>query len=186
MLYINLKNDGLLIYPYSIEQLKIDNYNTSFTDTIDTDYDLLQEYSVYKVNLTQPPTYDTINQKIIEITPILNPTDNSWYQNWEVVEKTPEEVVISIADAKRNLQNAVQNRLDSFAQTRNYNSMLSCCSYATSTNTKFQQEAQYCVQMRDAYWSACYSILQQFESGQRSMPTIEQLLGELLVLQWPN
>ena len=62
---------------------------------------------------------------------------------------TPEQI-------KKEITNATSQRLDSFAQTRNYGSILSACTYATSTNPQFAKEGQYCVNMRDDTWCKLY------------------------------
>jgi hypothetical protein len=82
--------------------------------------------------------------------------------------------------------NAVQKRLDDFARTRNYDGILSACTYATSTVPKFKAEGQYAVEARDATWAKCYEVLAAVESGSRPMPTLDELLAELPVLSWPN
>lgn len=183
MLYIKVMN-GTVIYPYSVQQLQYDNPNTSFSPNIYSDTEALSAFNVFKVESASIPQYDTIYYKVLEGTPELQ--NNTWYQTWITEPCTAEEVSANIETAKINLQNAVQDRLDSFARTRNYDGVLSCCSYATSTNTKFQQEAQYCVQARDAHWAACYTILQEFEAGTRAIPTVEELLSLMPALQWPN
>ena len=82
---------------------------------------------------------------------------------------------------------ATQARLDTFAQTRHYDGILSACSYATSTLPKFQAEGQYCVQARDATWAALYTILAQVEAGERPLPAgYAELEAELPVLAWPD
>ena len=81
---------------------------------------------------------------------------------------------------------AVQKPLDDFARTRNYDSILSACTYATSTVPKFAAEGQYCVAARDATWVKCYEVLAAAEAGSRPMPTLDELLAELPVLTWPN
>ena len=80
---------------------------------------------------------------------------------------------------------AVQSHLDAFAQTRNYDGILSAATYATSTVPKFQAEGQYAVEARDATWAACYSILADVQGGQRAMPSQDELLAELPALVWP-
>jgi hypothetical protein len=92
--------------------------------------------------------------------------------------KTLEEI-ISIFATK------VQARLDAFARTRNYDGILSACTYATSTNPKFAADGQYCVQIRDATWAKCYEILNAVQSGQRPMPSWKELEAELPTLEWP-
>ena len=82
--------------------------------------------------------------------------------------------------------NGVQQHLDTFARTRNYDSNLSACTYATSTVPKFKAEGQYAVEARDATWAKCYEVLAAVEAGTRPMPTLDELLAELPVLTWPN
>ena len=80
----------------------------------------------------------------------------------------------------------VQQHLDAFAHTRNYDGIMPACTYATSTVPKFATEGQYAVEARDATWAKCYEILADVESGTRPMPTLDELLAELPVLTWPN
>lgn len=92
----------------------------------------------------------------------------------------------SIEQTLEEYQVAVQQRLDTFAQTRNYDGILSACTYATSAVARFKTEGQYCVSVRDATWAKCYEILDAVNSNSRPMPTLEQLMSELPVLSWPN
>lgn len=83
------------------------------------------------------------------------------------------------------LTNAVQSHLDSTARTRNYDGILSACTYATSTVPRFKAEGQACVNWRDAVWSACYGVVATVQAGQRSVPTPEELIAELPPMVWP-
>lgn len=80
----------------------------------------------------------------------------------------------------------VQHHLDAFAQTRNYDGILSATTYATSRVPEFKAEGQYAVEARDATWAMCYEILAAVEAGSRPVPTLDELLAELPVLVWPN
>lgn len=81
----------------------------------------------------------------------------------------------------------VQDRLDAFARTRNYDNILSACTYATSSITKFRLEGQYCVDIRDQTWATLYQILDDVQNGIRTMPTDYQEVEPLLpVLVWPT
>lgn len=92
---------------------------------------------------------------------------------------TPEEL-------QRNFSAAIQLRLDTFAGTRNYDSILSACTYATSTVAKFKTEGQACVNLRDATWAAAYDVLSKVQAGQRPMPTgIADIEADLPALVWP-
>jgi hypothetical protein len=81
---------------------------------------------------------------------------------------------------------AIQKRLDSFAQQRNYDSILSACTYATSTVAKFKTEGQACVNLRDATWAAAYTILAEVQAGDRPMPaSIADIEADLPAAVWP-
>ncbi len=81
---------------------------------------------------------------------------------------------------------AVQRRLDAFAQTRNYDSILSAATYATSTVPKFAAEGQAAVRSRDSTWSAMYAILAAVQSGTHAMPaSYADIEAELPALTWP-
>lgn len=80
----------------------------------------------------------------------------------------------------------VQQRLDVFAQTRNYDGILSAATYATSTVPKFASEGQYAVVARDATWAALYAMMGAVQDGQRAMPTsYAEVEAELPALEWP-
>lgn len=84
-------------------------------------------------------------------------------------------------------RDAIQRRLDDFAKTRNYDGILSACTYATSTNPKFAAEGQYCVSLRDATWAAAYDILNEVTAGLRPQPTTIAEIEHLLpVMAWPE
>lgn len=94
--------------------------------------------------------------------------------------QSPEQVQTAIVAA-------VQTRLDAFARTRNYDSILSACTYANSTVGFFAIEGQFCVAARDETWATLYVYLQDVQAGIKPVPTgygdVEPLLP---VLEWPN
>lgn len=81
---------------------------------------------------------------------------------------------------------ATQLRLDTFAQTRNYDGILSACTYATSGVPTFAAEGQYCVDARDATWSALYTIMGEVIAQTRPMPeSFADIQADLPALVWP-
>lgn len=98
--------------------------------------------------------------------------------------RTPEEASQDLAES---IVNATQRRLDTFARTRNYDGILSACTYENSPVQKFSVEGQYCVQARALTWATLYQILAEIEAGTRPPPAsfndIEPLLPSLV---WPN
>jgi len=79
---------------------------------------------------------------------------------------------------------AIQARLDNFARERGYDGILSACTYANSSVNKFRVEGQCCVDLRDATWAAAYSLLDDVESGARTIPTLDDIAQELPALEW--
>lgn len=130
------------------------------------------------------PQYDPATHAVREAAPV------GGVQQWEVYALPAEEATANQAAAAQALQqsivDATQERLDSFARTRNYDNILSACTYATSNIPKFAAEGQVAVNLRDATWAALYQILEEVQTGQRKAPTgfsdIEPLLPPL---EWP-
>ena len=97
--------------------------------------------------------------------------------------RTPEEVE---AQTREALTGVVQNHLDETARERNYDGILSLCTYATSANAKFKAEGQAGVEWRDEVWAACYAVLDDVLAGNRAVPTDDELLAELPAFSWPQ
>ena len=79
---------------------------------------------------------------------------------------------------------AVQNLLDTTAQAKHYDNIISCCSYAGAPNA-FQAEGQAAIEWRGNVWATCYSIMAQVQAGTIPAPTIPELLAMLPVMVWP-
>lgn len=95
-------------------------------------------------------------------------------------EKTVEQVQSEIVQA-------TQNKLDVFAKTRNYDGILSACTYATSSISKFASEGQAAVDARDVTWSTLYTILGEVQTNTRPVPTgFADIEADLPVLGWPT
>lgn len=92
----------------------------------------------------------------------------------------------ALAALQAQIVSATQTRLDAFARTRNYDGIMSLCTYATSGVQKFADEGQYGVQLRDATWATLYQILDEVESGQRPVPDgFADIENDLPVMEWP-
>lgn len=85
---------------------------------------------------------------------------------------------------KQELKSAVQAHLDVTVQARNYNNILSCCSYAASLDATFAAEGAAAMAWRDAVWRHCYDVLAEYAAGTRPLPTPEALIAELPALNW--
>ena len=91
MMYLRIIN-GIITYPYSIQQLKIDEYNTSFPKELTTE--ILEEWGVFEVNRTPKPNDYT--KTITEGTPQI--VDGSYVQIWNEVDATQSEIDTKLED----------------------------------------------------------------------------------------
>ena len=88
-MYLRIKNSEI-VYPYSIQQLKLDEYNVSFPNDLTTE--ILEEFDVYFVQQTAKPNDYTKN--ISEGTPQL--IDDVYTQVWNQTDATQEEIDTNI------------------------------------------------------------------------------------------
>jgi hypothetical protein len=79
-MYIKLNNGVIEKYPYSINELKKDNLQTSFPEDISDE--MLVTWNVFPVKQTPQPSYDYLTQTVTEKQPVNN---NGWTQVWEVI-----------------------------------------------------------------------------------------------------
>lgn len=155
-----------------------------------------KDYGWEVVFNTPMPDYNSITEIVQEGTPAL--TSKGHYESTWVISKKfsakeeedaaiAESVANSIKVLTENIINAVQDRLDNFARTKNYDEILSACTYATSTVAKFKVEGQYCVDSRDKTWAKLYEILGDIQLGKRPIPSsYSDIEKDLPVLTWPS
>lgn len=87
------------------------------------------------------------------------------------------------AQLKAEAEATIQLRLDTFARRRGYDSLLSACSYLTSSVPKFAAEAKVCLDARDATWIAANELLASVDPT--NLPTIDQVVAAMPALVWP-
>ena len=184
-MYVLVDNQTVREYPYNLKNLRRNYPNVSFP--IQLNDSLLSTYNIFPVFDPGQPDHDQLTQSVDEFPPAFVVSNDRWERQWAVRDATAQE----IADRKSVLINKytdmIQSRLDEFAQTRNYDGILSACTYATSPTVKFATEGQYCVEQRDATWATLYTILAEVEAGTRPIPTsFEDIEPDLPVLAWPN
>lgn len=148
----------------------------------------LSEFGFETFAEADQPAFDPLTHKIAETAPIK--VHGVWTRQWEVVALTNTEAQAATQAAQTSLMAAVtvatQARLDAFARTRNYDSILSACSYAMSTNAKFAAEGAYCMKARDDTWATLYAVLAQVQAGTRPMPSgYADIEPDLPALSWP-
>jgi hypothetical protein len=110
----------------------------------------------------------------------------AWVQDGNQPSAPPDPAPSALLEAKQTLTDIVQAYMDLTVKERGYDTILSLCSYATSTVPQFRAEAQAGVLWRDQCWSYGYGILAQVLAGQRAIPTVEEVMAELPQIKWPT
>lgn len=91
----------------------------------------------------------------------------------------------TVQEVIASLTLAVQGHLDATAKARGYDGILSACTYATDTHPPFANEGRAAVDWRGAVWRRCYEVMGEVQTGQRPVPTDEELIALLPAMVWP-
>ncbi len=170
-------------YPHTESSIRAANPQTSFPKLFRADG--------YEVVFPAPqPAFDSITHFCREIAPNLTVLGH-YEQQWEVIALDAATIAANQARAQEQIKagilEAVQARLDDFARTRNYDNIMSACTYATDIDATFSAEGQYCVASRGATWRKLYEILGEVTTGIRPEPTCyADIEPELPALNWPD
>lgn len=106
-MYVKISNGNVEKYPYSINELKQDNPQTSFP--LEINETVLAEWNVIPVRSIPPPQVDAIYQTLIENPPKY--INGEWVQDWFLTNATNEEIL-----QRKTQYNeiATQNRLEAY------------------------------------------------------------------------
>ena len=100
-------------------------------------------------------------------------------QSKQEVESNVDMIFYKESGIAEKLTAIVQEYLDKTVQSRNYDNIASACSYANSTDPIFAAEGKACVAWRD-----CYQIQDNVIKGLSGIPTADELISNLPVLEW--
>lgn len=153
----------------------VSNFHTLPDDTLAT-------YGWYPYTHTWPPSYDKATERLVQNFSFDGTTVNT---SWQAVPLTAEELADIAQQTIQTLGQAVKDHLNATVQARDYDSIVSACTYATSAVSSYQADGQACVNWRDAVWPYVYQVLDDVQAGTRAIPTAEELIAELPELVWP-
>ena len=164
-------------------EIQLANPSVSFPARDWTDEDLIESGCAVLNDPLEVPVCGQ-QEKTVEGDPVN--VDGKWYVHLDVVPMTETEVIESDALIIAGIYDQVKIRLDDFAATRGYDSILSLCTYAASPNPVFSAEGTYGVEARDATWEKLYEIMAEVEAGTRPLPaSYNEIAAEMPVLEWP-
>ena len=184
MLYAQLVDGVVVSYPVTQTDLRRQNPDVSFPAAV-LSADLMTSFGYTVVRYAPQPSFDAATQRVVEGTPVQD--GDVWNQTWQVAPLTPEEIEANLQVLQAGIVRQTQQRLDAFAQDRNYDGILSACTYASSKVAKFAVEGQYAVTARDNTWGTLYNIMLEVQAGTRPLPSgFADIEPDLPVLTWPT
>lgn len=137
---------------------------------------------------------EDIDQLIQAVCPIDGCNSNG--EIWFKPEATAQQKAAARAIMAANLGNstpsksefiaAVHAHIVKTAQSRGYDSDVSCASYATDPHLPFSAEASAFIPWRSSVWLYCFTEWAKFEAGQRAFTTPEAFIAELPGIVWPT
>ena len=75
--------------------------------------------------------------------------------------------------------------MDTKVQERNYDNVHTCVgTYLYSPVEKFRIEAEHVKDWVSYVWAKCYEMLAEVKAGKREIPTLEEVINELPILDW--
>lgn len=120
-----------------------------------------------------PPAFDPELETVFAVTPV---PGTSMDVEFDVVPK--EQAVVEEVQMRRKTA-LVQYHLDTAAQRKKYDNILSAISYATSNHPIYSAEGMAFATWRDACWDKAFEILDAVFAGQQEMPSDSDFLAQL-------
>ena len=118
MNYLLASNNAVLKFPYSLEELRSDNPQTSFP--LEMSAEELAEWGVYSVEEQNPPAYNEQTESIELQPPSL--VNGVWVQGWLIAQASAEEIerrTIGLAVLIRQTRNNFLAKTD-YTQLNDY------------------------------------------------------------------
>ena len=88
-------------------------------------------------------------------------------------------------DITPTLIKETQTNLDTFAQRKGYDNIISVVSYINSSNTIYRSDANTAIYLRDETWSALNTIIDQIKANTIQVTSYSQIANSLPALVWP-
>lgn len=177
MLYCKINNDLISDpQPLPINYMNVSNFYL-------LDEDLVNSYGFYRFVDSVPPEYNPYTSRLVKTyvknDTIINPS-------YLVESLSQEEITANFNNVKILLANVTESYMDYVVSQKDYKSVLHACSYAESSIPQYKNEALAVIAWRDSVWATAYQIQSDVLSGNRSVPSEQELISELPTIEWPE
>lgn len=138
--------------------------------------------SEYTIKTAQGLVIRNLDGKVVAPCQSAEDPDFIAYIEWAMTEGNVPILDKTIPIIEKDVIDVVQNLLNTTAQSKRYDNMLSLSTYINSTVPQFKAEAEAGILWRDNCWSTCYDIL---ASGVE-ITSIDEVLAQLPSIVWPS
>lgn len=102
---------------------------------------------------------------------------------WTPLDETPEQAT---ARFEKACDDAIEARLDAFAQEKGYRNSDRLRGYATSTNALWKAQADFFQERWDRTWESALDLRNAVMAGKEPMPAgVADVVARMPVLEWP-
>lgn len=175
--WVHIENDVIDSY----EELPINWRNISNFYMLKEDLNFLKSINWYPVTKLEYQ-FDPTKQKLDNRRFLFD--GNTVTEEYDIVD-IPQIPVPTVDDVEKVLANFVKGRLDDFAKSKQYDNILSACSYVNDSNQKYHNEAVQCINLRSLTWDKFSKIMDDIKLGIRPIPNSSlDIENELPKLEW--
>lgn len=119
-----------------------------------------------------------------------DPYEGLIWNNTEIPKPSKEELnqwenEVSLIYLQKTIEKELRELIESKPGERGYDSIATISSYITSSNIQWKAEADAFIAWRDSVFEYAYNIQSQVQLGQISVPTIEEFISNVPILEWP-
>lgn len=108
MIYAKIENNAVVDYPYTIDDLRRDNPNVSFPETLTNN--VLASYGVVAVKTTNPPA-PSYMQNVQEEVPVFDSETATWTQSWSLVSASQTEIEERLVNLRASINQERDRRV---------------------------------------------------------------------------
>ena len=171
-------------YPRTFEDVGRDNPLVAIPQDIPDDD--LRQFGYARVEVVTAPKIDPDLQSVVEGVPILR--FGKYLQTWVVSNLPPEEVEEIVACKRAQclviIKNATTTHLESVAQSKDYDSVVKCIGFSSSSDPVWRADAAAMIDYQDKVWKYYYEVVNSCENA--ALPSLTSFMSGMPVLVWPT
>lgn len=143
----------------------------------------LNDYGFFEYLPSEKPAYNPITHYMIETLVLAGNKATSEYL---IVLMTPQEQAQAIARLSESLSAIVNQHLDNVVAQKSYKNVETATTWEGDSVPQWDAEGATVKAWRSNVWQVAIAIQQAVLSGQRPIPTPEELIAELPTIVWPG